>query len=100
MILNIYLRDTRNGNTAVRWMNIPDNFSDHDIDFYFGEGNYSCDCNRSLLMYGDDEIEDDEEDDKLLECNCGDNIILIDKIEDTKDGRLIELYYAIGEDKD
>lgn len=67
---DVYLQDTRTGEIKV----YHDDF-DHTEDslYIYEDGNYKCDCNRSLFMYGNDT-------DKHLECNVGDNLIRIVKI--------------------
>ena len=72
MKYTIHLRDTRTGVTKVH----HDDYDWGDESamlFQWTEGNYSCDCNRSIDFY-DDEA-------KRLECSAG-NVIALDKIED------------------
>lgn len=45
----------------------------------WAEGNFSCDCNRSIFMYDDWEYE----------CNPHDNVIVVDKIVRTDTGEII-----------
>lgn len=71
---DVYLRDTRNGNTDEYHHDFPVKLEV--CKFYYTDGNGSCDCNRSIFLYG---LGDDTED-MLLECNSGDNVIVIDKI--------------------
>lgn len=42
-------------------------------DFIWKEGNFACDCNRSLFLY-------DWDDEKTLPCNTDANEIIIEKI--------------------
>jgi len=43
-------------------------------DFNWQEGNYSCDCNRSIFLYRD-VLKLDDWEDHCLECNVYENII-------------------------
>ncbi len=82
--INVFLRDTRNGYSKVYQ---DEGFLDEDgnfHDFIWTEGNYSCDCNRSLFLY-------DHNPDKELPCNIFDNIIEIDKIEDATTKKILHI---------
>jgi len=76
MTLDIYFKDTRNNNTLTYHYDCEytqEEIDDKTYDFIWTEGNYSCDCNRSIFMYGlDSELQ--------LKCNVDKNIILIEKI--------------------
>jgi len=74
----VYLRDTRDGYArAIEYLvNAP--FS----DFWWTEGSMACDCNRTLLLYQNDEAKD-------LPCNLWDNVIALDKIVRADDGALL-----------
>lgn len=64
----VYLQDSRNGNKSSE-------FFDYDYhDYLWREGNFSCDCNRSIFLYDDE--------DKELPCNAEENIINIVSIQD------------------
>lgn len=73
-LLNIVLKDTRNGFTAV----IP---FDYDYDptdghwlYWWTDGNMACDCNRSAeIAIAGDPLDE-------LGCNSGDNVIIIEKV--------------------
>ena len=54
---------------------------DHAI-FHWTEGNFECDCNRSLFMYDHDASEE-------LKCNTSDNDRVIDLLWIKKDGVVI-----------
>jgi len=72
MIHKIFLRNTLTGETRT----YDDDFdwpSDNALRFQYFEGNYSCDCNRSLMMHDHDQS-------KKLECSAYENVIAIDKI--------------------
>ncbi len=80
MKINIYLRNIKTGETKIYCSNydIEEPFS----PFCWEEGNFSCDCNRSLFLYDHDE-------DKELDCNSDENIIVIDKITNCKTGEIL-----------
>lgn len=76
MNLNVEIRDTKQNLTRIynyEWG--EDAFS----DFLWSEGNYSCDCNRSLFFQraaGKPEMEvlkSDESDPDYSDCNTGPN---------------------------
>jgi len=69
---DVYLRDTRNGKTK-KHISKKYPMTPQDFEFYWTEGNNSCDCNRSIYIYG-------YENKNCLECNSADNIISVDKI--------------------
>ena len=62
----VHFRDTRTGEVRV-WLS--EFASDEGADFMLTEGNYSCDCNRSIF-FGLPEIP----------CNVDDNVIALDKL--------------------
>ncbi len=68
--LEVTLRDTTTGKSVV----YPDTWENDDFrelaNFIWSEGNYSCDCNRSLFMYGD----------TGLRRACGFETIVIDRV--------------------
>jgi len=59
----VILHDTRNGQE----LRYPKYQSEEDY-FLWTDGNYGCDCNRSLFMHPNDE-------DKQLQCNKDKNVI-------------------------
>ena len=72
MKYTINLRNTLTGETTA----YQDDYEwkkEKSMIFQYTEGNYSCDCNRSLFMYNWDE-------DKELECSMDTNVVVIDKI--------------------
>ncbi len=75
MPYEVHLRDRRTGVRKIvtldlQWTN----------EFWWREGNASCDCNRSLFMYDhDEELE--------LPCSRGPNIIVVEKI--VNDGQVV-----------
>jgi hypothetical protein len=85
MLVDIYLTDTTTGFSKV----YQDNYEWEEVDwdwpasaaiiYQYTEGNYACDCNRSLFLY------DWDENDKKP---CG-NTIRLDKIVDRKIGQVI-----------
>lgn len=69
--IDVYLRNTIDGFTDIYhddW-DYPEPFN----SCMWYEGNYSCDCNRSYFLYNWDN-------NKELDCNIENNIIIIDKI--------------------
>lgn len=50
--------------------------------YQWGEGNYSCDCNRSLFLY-------DHAEDKEYPCNIGKSVIVVKEVWDANTGELI-----------
>lgn len=68
MEYTFYLRNTATGECNTRKNEYK---SEGDMLFLWLEGDYACDCNRSLFLYDFDR-------EKQLE--CGDEIIVIDKI--------------------
>jgi len=73
------LRDTVTGDSRVytrTWTNegdVDDERYLRGILFYWEDGNGSCDCNRSIFLWPDD-------DDKELPCSRGDNRIVLDRL--------------------
>jgi hypothetical protein len=69
------LRDTRTG--EVREHHYLDEAGAdqedtiHGVLWVWTEGNYECDCNRSIFMYGVD---------KQMPCNSDDNVIVLDDL--------------------
>ena len=76
MKIDVYLRDTRTGYTNVYHENDDEPF----VDYGWSEGNFSCDCNRSILLYPEDEEK---------ELPCGNGTIVIDKIVRTDTGEIL-----------
>lgn len=75
--LAVHLRDTETGDAGVLQMEYADERLDG-LPYHFGEGNYSCDCNRSNFLA--DAINGEYDTD--LPCNPnGQNRIAVDKIE-------------------
>ena len=93
MIYLIALKDTVTGDRRT----VEFEYAEERVDaeendrllvYLWTEGNYGCDCNRSLKLWELDLAEDDNG----LECNRGDNRILLLSIHEKETGR------AIGED--
>jgi hypothetical protein len=85
MKYTIHLRNKLTGETRVYkdeydWQDSGEYEAEELMLFMYEEGNYSCDCNRSLFLY-------DWNEDKKLE--CGGDIIVIDKIEETESGKIV-----------
>jgi len=53
--------------------------SDEVARYQFEEGNYSCDCNRSIFCYGAERYK----------CNATENIIIVEKIVNTDTDKII-----------
>jgi hypothetical protein len=53
MTLEVHLRDGTNGKTKIHLDVYPDDYPLQTIVFLWTDGNYGCDCNRGLFMYGD-----------------------------------------------
>jgi len=79
--ISVYLRNKDDGFSDVY---ITENYSKIFNEFIWTEGNYACDCNRSLFLYDGWNHKD-----KCLDCNVGDNIIVIDKIIRTDNGEVL-----------
>ena len=78
--IDVYLRDTRDGYIRViSDTGYPSIDGDPFSAFIWSEGNYLCDCNRSLFLY-------DDEDKKLP---CGEGTIVIDKIVKCDTGEIL-----------
>jgi hypothetical protein len=85
MLVDIYLTDTETGFSKI----YHDKYAWEDVDtdwpasaaiiYQYTEGNYSCDCNRSLFLY-------DWEENKVKSCG---NTIRLDKIVDRETGKVI-----------
>lgn len=85
MLVDIYLTDTETGVSRV----YQDKYEWEDVDefwpasaaiiYQYTEGNYSCDCNRSLMLH-------DWDRDKTKPCG---NTIRLDKIVDRATGQII-----------
>ncbi len=86
----VHLRDTRNGYASI--YHTEGYFEDGRFTDYFwwSGGNNRCDCNRSTLLYEGDKS-------KELPCDCGGNIIVIDKIVRIDTGEI--LYSEIEEEE-
>jgi hypothetical protein len=84
--IDVYLRDTVTGDTRVHrdegWWDV-DGFTEQIAfsDFIWSDGNYACDCNRSLFLWPD-------RTDKELPCS-NDARIVIDKIVDVVTGETV-----------
>ncbi|MFN0131239.1 MAG: hypothetical protein ACKVW3_01705 [Phycisphaerales bacterium] len=64
---DVVLRDTRDGSVHERAWDDPSSEPDDDsVEYYWTEGNFGCDCNRSLFLYGGD---------REMACNSDDNVI-------------------------
>jgi hypothetical protein len=68
---DIYLRDFETGKTGVYTQECS--MTPDECLYYWEDGNASCDCNRSIWLYGYDSED-------CLDCNADENIILVDKI--------------------
>ena len=66
-----HLRDTLSGDTLIYENDFPHDFKT--ALYHWTEGNYGCDCNRSLFLWNGDEA-------KELRCNTGDNQIVLDSL--------------------
>jgi hypothetical protein len=65
-----HLRNTITGETGVYEDSCD--YADLGLLLYqWADGNYGCDCNRSLFLYGDDETK---------HLPCGDDVIALDRI--------------------
>ena len=76
----VYLRDTRNGFSGVHKTEARD---DEQIRYMYEEGYFGCVCNRPIFLYDDEE--------KELDCNAGENLIVVDKIVNVDTGAIV--YY-------
>lgn len=54
MTLDVEFLDSSNGRTGTKSFDFEDDYPLETVEFLFSEGNYACDCNRSLFLYGDD----------------------------------------------
>jgi hypothetical protein len=73
--IDVYLRNTIDGFVNIHQPDYEYDDSEPFNSWIWWEGNFSCDCNRSLFLY-----EADLDDERELECNLGNNVIIIDKI--------------------
>ncbi len=71
MIVKADLRDTRTGKCVQHTCKIEKEWEPGQFH-QWTEGNYSCDCNRSLFMYGEE---------GELPCNNGKNVIVLDRLQ-------------------
>ncbi len=78
MNLRVHLRDTVTGFARIYETEVED---DEGLHYMWGEGNYSCDCNRSLFLW-----DWSDEEGEVLDCNSMDNQIVIDRM--TLDGEI------------
>ena len=81
MKVSIQMIDTRDGNRQV----INSGFDYSNLDgllFQWLEGNFGCDCNRSIFMYP-------EEESKHLDCNIEENVIQVEWIQDIDTGEIL-----------
>lgn len=86
MKIDVYLRNTQTGDMGVYhdshdWLDEPDYPASDAITYIYGEGNYSCDCNRALFLY-DWSI-------YAKQIQCGHGLISIDKITNRETGEII-----------
>lgn len=73
MKIDVHLRHTETGDTNI--YHSPVDYTDlRNIEYMYGEGNYSCNCNRLLFLY-DWSIDDER-------ISCGSGLVAIDKITD------------------
>ena len=87
MKINIHLRNVKTGEVRVYQ-------PDYDVEepfnpFMWEEGNFSCDCNRSLFLY-------DWDDDKKLPCNPIDNVIVVDKITNRATNKILYVDFPLS----
>ncbi len=68
-MIQIYLQDTRTGKVVCHYQDTGTFKTWADAWFYWTEGNFGCDCNRSIAMGCEEEDE--------LDCNPNDNVIEI-----------------------
>lgn len=84
MKIDIYLRHTTTSETSVYHDPLDYGESEDElnhIDYMYGEGNYSCDCNRLLFLH-DWDIDDSK-------VKCGSGLIAIDKIINRDTGKVL-----------
>lgn len=72
----IYLKDTRTDKEYIIEEDMKYIDGEYSLIYLWLEGNYECDCNRSVFC---DRVSEEEVDD--LECNRGKNVIQLVKIE-------------------
>lgn len=78
--IDVHLVDARTGfNKIYKTEESADEFGEF-YYFLWSEGNFACDCNRSLFLYGVV---------NQLPCNGGDNRILIKKIINSDTGEIL-----------
>ena len=78
---DVYLRNTQTGEFKVYRENYGWNTPTDGV-FQWEQGNYSCDCNRSLFMY-------DHEESKELPCSGKENVIVVDKLVVVETGEVV-----------
>ena len=84
--IEVHLRDTLTGKTGVYpCTGQTSEFNSHFDDYLWTDGNYGCDHNRALFLYGWDD--DTANDDEVF--NCVSQRILIDKIVRTDTGETV-----------
>jgi hypothetical protein len=72
--IEVDLRDTLTGHKKTYVEESSDDNVDHEtVVFMWSEGNYSCDCNRSLFLW-------DWDRDKDLPCSQPDGRIVVDSL--------------------
>lgn len=87
MTVLVRLCDTRTGETKDIHQQYPDGYSDEGMEFYYTEGNMSCDCNRGPLFHGKEQPQG------TLPCYPG-NVIRLDELGWWKDGTYAPLYIS------
>lgn len=75
----ITIKDTVSGKQKTFTEQFP---SDECAEFMFSEGNYACDCNRSIFLQLFDRAE--------LPCNVGENQIVCLGIRNLKTGKIVK----------
>lgn len=92
MKITIHLKDKLTGASGIVNSEWYKDLSEEDAEYYvwfsFSENNYSCDCNRCLLLYRDALGDADFDGDKN-EFNCISNRIVVEKIINNRTGKII-----------
>lgn len=81
-VAEVFLRDTKTGKTGSYWTHVSIDENGTFQDYNWTEGNYSCDHNRVLFLYGHQSPEADSD-----EFDCQSSRILIEKI--VLEGRVV-----------
>ncbi len=81
MSFKAVLKDTRNGSVHTLTGNRYAGCDAHNTWYLWVDGNYGCDCNRSMFIHEDESMH--------LPCNTRDNVIEL--VELWHDGKQVEL---------